>query len=359
MINHNSEKEEFYNRHEHFTDRAYDSPDLLPDRYVFIITNLCNLRCPFCIQKKHMIKNHMTESDWITVADTLPPYARVTLTGGEPFLSPAFKPVFTYIAERFDCNIITNGTLLSEEILELLLSYPRLKVISLSVDDIGNTLRNLEGEQWEHMEQMIRLLLKKRSLNASSLVLDVKTMILDENADNLFKIYKYCVENLQCDTHSFQFLKGSPLQHADYMFKMEEMYRESRAYIYRRFEMIKAQLEKVRHYNITNNRRSFLHPPAHSLTAASSNSFLESMNSGTHNKHHFSPCKFPWSSVHINSDGNLFPCLAIPMGNVKEKPLTEIIFGPRYMEFKRIIKEEGTVEACNRCGWLRPIPSLS
>ena len=52
-------------------------------------------------------------------------------------------------------------------------------------------------------------------------------------------------------------------------------------------------------------------------------------------------------------DGSFFPCLAINMGNVKNG-LKEIIYGKKYKEFKDIIKKNGTVEACNRCGWLLP-----
>ena len=50
------------------------------------------------------------------------------------------------------------------------------------------------------------------------MLLDAKTVVLDDNSDDLFEIYKYLVEKLEIDTHSFQILKGSPVQHADIMF---------------------------------------------------------------------------------------------------------------------------------------------
>ena len=56
----------------------------------------------------------------------------------------------------------------------------------------------------------------------------------------------------------------------------------------------------------------------------------------------------------MNVDGSLFPCMAIRMGNVKETSLTEIMNGPAYTEFRTMMLREGTVEGCNRCGWLRP-----
>ena len=41
------------------------------------------------------------------------------------------------------------------------------------------------------------------------------------------------------------------------------------------------------------------------------------------------------------------------MGNVKDQQLEEIIYGKEFKRFKNTIREQGTVEACNRCGWLQ------
>ena len=42
------------------------------------------------------------------------------------------------------------------------------------------------------------------------------------------------------------------------------------------------------------------------------------------------------------------------MGNVKDG-LDKVIFGEKFKKFKEVIAKEGTVEACNRCGWLKPL----
>ena len=42
----------------------------------------------------------------------------------------------------------------------------------------------------------------------------------------------------------------------------------------------------------------------------------------------------PWGRVYINVDGNLFPCMAVAMGNVKDEKLRDIIFSERFMKFK-------------------------
>ena len=46
--------------------------------------------------------------------------------------------------------------------------------------------------------------------------------------------------------------------------------------------------------------------------------------------------------------------MAVAMGNVKDEKLRDIIFSERFMKFKGIIKENGTINGCNRCGYLKP-----
>lgn len=350
----NKRQEKFHNKHEIFTEKAFNTPRLLPDRYVFVLTNLCNLRCSFCFQKKNSRKDAMKAKDWINLAEQLPDYARITFTGGEPLAFPEFKEVFSYVANRFDCNIITNGILLTEEIIDFILSYPKFRVLSISIDNVKNTLRDVKSEKWENVEYLMKYFIKKRDEVNPGCILDAKTMILDENAKDLFEIHKYCVEELGCDNHSLQFLKGSPIQHADYMFEFEDILKKSTAVKYKNFNIIKKQLELVRQYNIQTGKVAFLHPKIANLVSEKKQTNIDFINEVDHIKKNYLPCKFPWSSVHINVDGILFPCLAISMGNVNETPLSEIINGKKFERFKGLIRKEGTIEACNRCGWLRP-----
>ena len=46
--------------------------------------------------------------------------------------------------------------------------------------------------------------------------------------------------------------------------------------------------------------------------------------------------------------------MAVAMGNVKEHNLEDIIFFFFFKNFKDIIEEKGTINGCNRCGWLKP-----
>ncbi len=347
------EKQKFHNIHEAFSEKAFNTEGLLPDRYVFVLTNLCNLKCSFCVQKGESRKDAMSEVDWITLAKQLPDYARVTLTGGEPLIFKEFRKVFAYVAERFHCNIISNGILLNQELIDYIISFPKFKVLSLSIDDIGNNNRCFTPTQWKHLVKMIKYFLKRRNELGSNCVLDVKTLVLDKNAKDIFEIHKYMAEQIGVDTNVFQFLKGSPIQHADYMFKFKDILTKSHAPVYNNFDIIKEQLELVRQYNLKKGKIAFIHPKIASLVSEESLHKMDILNEEAHIKEYYSPCKFPWSSAHINFDGALFPCLSVSMGNVKEMSLQEIINAERMVKFRNLIREEGTIQACNRCGWIR------
>lgn len=345
---------DFHNNLLEFTDYAYEHEDVLPHRYVFVLTNRCNLKCSFCFQEKKVMNSNMKFDDWVNLLEQIPKNARVTLTGGEPLMFPNFMELFKIVASKVQCNIISNGLLLSHELIDEILKYDNFKVLSISIDNIGNTIRDVSKKEWDELEDNLRYFVKKRDELKSDCVLDIKTTILDENASELFNIYKYCIENLGCDTHGFQMLKGSYLQHADKIYDLDKIHEKSHAYVYEEYEEIKKQLKHIQEYNSQKSRKSFLHPKVGSLIKDDSLEQLDSVNKAEMNYSDFKPCKFPWSSVHVNYDGNLCPCMAVSMGNVKDMSLEEIIFGDAFSEFKAIIKKEGLVEGCNRCGWLKP-----
>ncbi|MCP4606634.1 MAG: radical SAM protein [Proteobacteria bacterium] len=344
----------FHNKHELYTDKAYNTPGLPPDRYVFILTNLCNLRCDFCFQSRKKHKNSMEADEWIQLLDQIPKGSRITLTGGEPLLFSGFLEIFKKIVKRFDCNIISNGVLLGEETIELLLSFPNFKVLSIAIDNIGNTVRDMDQKKWVHVKGMMRHFTKRRDELGSDCVLESKTLILDENAGDLGNIRKCCVEELSCDHQSFQFLKGSPIQHADHMFPIEEIVKKSKADVYKNFNVITEELDRIREYNLLTGKPAFLHPKVASLTSQEPLPKIDYMNSSEYDPERFLPCKFPWSSVHINCTGDVFPCLAVCLGNVRTRSLQEIIDGDISSRFRELIRAKGTINACNRCGWLRP-----
>ncbi len=336
--------------------KKYFENDIYPHRYVLVLTNKCNLACSFCFQDKSHLPGSLDLEGWKNLVDQFPSDSWVTLTGGEPLAFKEFNNIFLHITKKFKCNLISNGILLSSEKIDLLLSQKNFSTLSISVDNIGNTLRDVKPSQWEHSENMMRLFSDRKKNYRDDVILDTKTVVLDENADDLLDIHKYCLEDLKADTHSFQFLKGAPIQFSDLMYNYEKMFTEVEAYKYKKFQTIKEQLIKISEYNDNNEKSTFLHPKFGDVneTKTFNQKDIYKLNLIKHNPKLFKPCMAPWESVHINTDGNLFPCMAISMGNIIEKSLKNVLKSETFFIFRNTIKKYGTVPGCNRCGYLKP-----
>ena len=55
-FDHDFKHEKFYTDLRKFGEHAYENEDMLPRRYAFVLTNLCNLACDYCFQVR---KNYL------------------------------------------------------------------------------------------------------------------------------------------------------------------------------------------------------------------------------------------------------------------------------------------------------------
>lgn len=350
-------KQIFHIKHDIYTQLAYRLPILPPYRYVLVMTNLCNMRCKNCFQEKASDDKRLTKEQWVDISNKIPSFSRVTVTGGEPLIYPGVQDILKEIAKKHQCNLITNGTLLTEELIGQLLSFPKFRILAVSIDNLLANRVNIRGytvKQWNGLEEILKVFIRRRNAVKSKCMLEIKTLILDENAEELFDIHRYCMETLKADHHSFQFLKGSPFQHSIKAVAMEDVFKATPAPVYKKFDVIIKEIRRIKSYNIKNGYTSFLHPNLSDICTKKPIADLSCLNTEQFDCRRFRNCKFPWSSVHINYDGEVFPCLSIALGNLKNHTFDEILRGAPYRDFLRIIKKKGLLQACNRCGWIRP-----
>ena len=147
--------------------------------------------------------------------------------------------------------------------------------------------------------------------------------------------------------------KGSPIQHSDVMFKYEKIFEKSSAPTYKNWNIIVDQLKKIKDYNKKNNKTAFLHPALASVLDDDQKIDMDYLNEISHDKNKFKPCVAPGNSPHKRR-WHFFFMPSSRYGNVKNG-LDKIIFGKVLNDFKKVIAKEGTVEACNNCGWLKPL----
>ena len=177
----------FYNRQSEYAKMAFEKDNLMPRRYVFVLTNLCNLKCTFCFQERKKRNDRMITEDWLKVINQIPKNSQITLTGGEPFVYKDFDLIFSKANELSETNIITNGLLLSNQKMENLIDQKNFKVLAVSIDTIGNVNRDFKKNQWIKLVDQLNKFISLRDSKNHKAALDIKTVVLDENIEDLFK----------------------------------------------------------------------------------------------------------------------------------------------------------------------------
>jgi radical SAM protein with 4Fe4S-binding SPASM domain len=119
--------------------------DVLGDFYIqWHITNKCNLRCEHCYQEDYTTDNELSFEEFKIIADkvftTLHKWNKLgdfSITGGEPFLHPQIFEILNIVNSSNDVSrldILTNGTFITQEIIDRLKQFDKLRYIQISLD---------------------------------------------------------------------------------------------------------------------------------------------------------------------------------------------------------------------------------
>ena len=98
---------------------------------LFELTTYCNLNCPFCLNDSSLSnKEFMSLENFKIMVDKIKKDVElVMLSGGEPLSNPDILDMLDYLIENnIAFRISTNGTLMTDEIMERLLSYPKSSI---------------------------------------------------------------------------------------------------------------------------------------------------------------------------------------------------------------------------------------
>lgn len=104
------------------------------------ITNICNLSCSFCSQSSRA-ERLMTLSEFEHILKELKPYCSFLYlhVKGEPLLHPDLAAMLDLCAEHgFLVNITSNGTLI-DQVKEILLNKPAVRLINFSLHSFENS----------------------------------------------------------------------------------------------------------------------------------------------------------------------------------------------------------------------------
>jgi len=322
----------------------------MPLRYFFELTYQCNLNCPYCYVGVDRKKNELTTQEWFKIIDQIPWSSFVTLVGGEPLIRKDFIQILEHTAKKTfgKLNVVTNGILMNDEIIDAFIRT-KMMLLSVSLDGYGETHDKNRGKEGV-FEQVVSNLENLNSKKGKSKpMVDIKTIVLENNLDDLPKLYQLC-EEMNFNFLSISFLRNNNLKQNSVLRETfgEEFYAQK--YPIKPYFDMEHFKEVYKEIEAINGKTKIRFSPkfeGKDVLGKIEKFFAYDENMPI--KEIYEPCKYPFSNMMINPQGDVYPCLSLKIGNVREKRIKEVFNMPHYCCFRKNLKASGVFEACQMC----------
>lgn len=323
----------------------------IPFRYFLELTYRCNLACPYCYVGNERNKKELTTEEWKSVIDQIPFYGIVTLVGGEPLIRKDFVEILEYVSRKVwgKVHVVSNGILITDEIIKAFIKY-HLLLLSVSLDGYGDNHDKNRGKDGI-FDKIIANLEHLKAQKPSQMV-DIKTIVLPNNLDDLPKLYKLC------DEMKFNFLSISFLRNNNW--KQNSVLQESfipeftQNYPIEKYfdiEHFKEVYREIIALSIKSGVKLRFSPKfEYQKDVLQGIEKFFNLSSEALPQDVYKPCLYPYTNMMINPEGFVYPCLSQKIGNVREKSLKELFNAPQYCCFRKNLKASGgTFGACQMC----------
>lgn len=324
----------------------------VPLRYFFELTYRCNLNCPYCYVGEDRNKDELSTEEWFRVIDQIPFYSFVTLVGGEPLVRRDFIQILEKTAKKTfgKLNVVTNGILMTDEVIDAFIRV-EMMLLSVSLDGYGENHDKNRGKEgiFEKVVSNLENLNSKKGKNKP--MVDIKTIVLENNLDDIPKLYKMCDE-MGFDFLSISFLRNNNLKQNSVLRDDfgEEFYLQKypiKSYFdMEHFKEVYREIEEMGKKSKVRVRFSPKFEGGDTLLKIE-NFFSKGVEKSVQEL--YEPCKYPFSNIMINPEGDVYPCLSLKIGNVREKGIKEIFNEPKYCCFRKNLKASKVFESCQMC----------
>ena len=171
----------------------------------FELTARCNFSCRMCyVHREEDRKKELSAEEWIALGRTAKDHGMLflLLTGGEPLLRTDFAQIYTELRKLgLMISINTNGSLLTDELMEVFRQYPPTRVNVSLYGGSAQTYRDLcQNAAYETVTANIR------RMKAAGLSLKINCSVTPYNVQDIEKI------------HDFGKEIGIPVQATTYMY---------------------------------------------------------------------------------------------------------------------------------------------
>ncbi len=329
---------------------------ILPLRYFLELTHRCNLNCPYCYIGNNRNKQELTTKQWLNIIKQIPFWSFITLVGGEPLIREDFSEILFASSKKTlgKVNIVTNGLFLNDRIIDDIIKS-KILLLSVSLDGWGKNhdkFRNKEGI-FNIIISNLENLKEKRKKSKTKIMVDIKTIVLKDNLEDILKLYEYATKS-NFEFLSISFLRNNNLKqngtlynHFDEIF-YKPNYPIEQYFNLNEFEKIYLEIQKIKKFSKTKIRFSPKFDNQNSeIELNTIKNFFKNPNKNI--KEIYFPCLFPYSNTIINPMGDIYPCLSYKIGNIKEQKLIDIINNAKYRCFRKNLKYSKIFSSCQMC----------
>ena len=295
-----------------------DIDEVIPLTLSMDITNRCNFRCCHCYVKNTFYKKEeMTLKTIKNIIVQMYDYGIpvLYLSGGEPLERKDFYEIVEF-AKGLDINVYikTNGSLFTEDLISKLSNINiediTISIYGMSNQDYNSVTGTKSKNMFDKVKKNIILMIK------SGIKIKLRYVVLKENYKSLVSFVKWCNELKLSEAqffHSFEIhpscdCERFPIEHRISLHEEEELIREL-------YLLDPTYIKKT--YNIPKKPQR---------------------------------CQVGKSSIHIASDGKVFPCpgFMISLGNVLNDTLKNIWENSEELSMLRKFEYEKTdCYSCN------------
>ena len=322
----------------------------IPLRYFFELTYRCNLNCPYCYVGDDRKKNELTTEEWFKIIEQIPWYSIVTLVGGEPLIRKDFIDILMKTSKKTfgKVNVVSNGILMNDEIIDAFIKS-KMALLSVSLDGYGENHdknRNMAGI-WDKIMNNFENLNSRKNRP----MVDIKTIVLDNNLDDIVKLYKLCDE-MNFNFLSISFLRNNNLKQNSVLFdsfvpEFNGNYPIEKYFDMEHFKEVYQELESLSKKSKVLIRFS----PKFEYNKNPLAKIEEFFNTPSDKpvQEIYKPCKYPYSNMMITPAGDVYPCLSQKIGNVKDMPIKEVFNLPSFRCFRKNLQCAKVFGACQMC----------
>lgn len=301
---------------------------MAPLEYYFDFTNVCNLKCSHCYNRKNMNSTTMNKNQIEKIITDMYKNGimRLHLAGGEPTLFP--EELDTYLATANKYGIVssmaTNGTTITEEICDII-AKNNIMSITISIESAEESKNaKIRGEgNLEKAKEGIRKLINYREKYNKDYLVGIKVSYDTQTEKEDFeKLIQMAIE-LKIDVLKFANPERCLFHEKGYYSKTKDKYYEN--------------IKNVQKLKQKYSNQIYITQIASPITNCS-NIGLPNMKG----------CIGAQELIAINAKGNITPCLMnnYNLGNIKEyKSISDVYKSEKIKKYYQKIKNY----ECNSC----------